>query len=91
MVLSGPDKEGQKTFNPTIFKGWVAPLPYIFGGHEHTQRPLQGKGRVRTQLLIHNCIVKDRDWQSWLAGETILGEKFNQLRAVTGCRQAGPL
>ena len=46
---------------------------------------LHGKGRVRTPLLIHNCNVKDRDWQSCLAGETILGEKFNQLREG-GCR-----
>ena len=51
---------------------------------------LHGKGRVRTPLLIHNCNVKDRDWQSWLAGETILGEKFNQVRAAAGCSQAGP-
>ena len=46
---------------------------------------------MKTQPSVNTCDVKDIDLRwSWLAGETILGEKFNQPCAGAASRLAGP-
>ena len=48
-------------------------------GYPWAPTHLDRKGRVKTELLIATCNVKDRDWQSWLDKSST---KWGRLQAV---------